>query len=91
MTARQRGWKVCNGCGRQLALYMFHLNRRGNPQPRCKACHKGIARDDYRKRYAGSWAFAVTERHRKRVKYEADEQHREQKKESARAYRRRVA
>lgn len=43
--------KWCSGpCGRELPLTEFYVNTSGNPQGKCKGCHRVEARESYRRR-----------------------------------------
>ena len=45
--------KRCRGqCGLVKVLEMFYRNGRGNPQNVCKECHRIVARESARRRYA---------------------------------------
>jgi hypothetical protein len=62
--------KWCTGlCGRYLPRTEFHVNMLGNPQGRCKACHRVHERERYRRRYRNNSEFRRGERDRKRAEY----------------------
>jgi hypothetical protein len=63
--------KWCTGpCGRELPISEFCLNLRGNPQGKCRACHRVSERERYRKKYHHkSPEFRNHERARKRAEY----------------------
>jgi hypothetical protein len=78
--------KWCNGyCERLLPFAAFYLNAHGNPQARCKACHRIYSRESFRKNYDKDKNSARVQRWRDR--------HREQFRASRRAtyWRRKLA
>lgn len=69
--------KECRRCHRLLAAHRYYRNSAGGLQSVCKDCHRTVARESARRRYA---ARRVADLERKRQRYATDASYRAAKK-----------